>query len=56
MPNKHYFVMLPVGYLDLRIDPFFNSINDDERLKEISNQLEYEIGEIIKNLEIPVKK
>ena len=54
MPNIHYFVMLPEGYLDLGIDPvfFYTTPNDNQILGNISNELEQEIDLIIRNLEV----
>ena len=51
MPNKHFFVMLNQGYLDISINPIFNSSSDDERLKQISTELEETVNNIIFTLE-----
>lgn len=51
MPNIHYFVMLPEGYLDLSIDPVFNNPTDNQILFKISLELEQQIDFIIRNLE-----
>jgi hypothetical protein len=52
MPNRHYFVMLKKGYLDISIDPIFDSYNDDQELRKISQELTETVDNLIFSIEL----
>jgi hypothetical protein len=52
MPNRHYFVMLKKGYLDISIDPIFDSYNDDQELRKISQELTETVDNLIFSIQL----
>lgn len=52
MPNKHFFIALNKGFLDISIEPYFDQETDDARLKDISMELSRVVDDIVFTTEV----